>query len=489
MATTTEKEPRTLHVFVLTALVVGSMIGAGIFGLPSQMARVAAPGPLILGWAWAGFGMLTLTIAFQSLALRRPDIDGGIYGYARAGFGDYIGFCSSIGYWIGAVIGNVSFLVLLMASLGTFFPIFKDGNTVPAIIGASLVLWVVHFLVWRGIHEAAGVNVVVTIAKVIPLVAFIGVALYYFNPEFLTENWWGTGLQIYPDGSTKPETLGGMWSQIVAMMLITVWVFSGVEGAGIFSKRARSRKDVGTATIAGYLFVLALLILVNLLSYGIIHQTDLSKVADPSLAGLFAQMVGPWGAKFIAIGLSISLVGILLSWTILCTEILRIPAFDGVVPAKVGIANKYGTPPVALWASTLTVQALLVWTAISDNSYQYLILLASGCILIPYVWSALYQLKESFTDDPKAVLPATKLDKVVGVISSLYALWLIYAGGMGYLMGSLTLYFLLTGLFVYAKKESNAPRVFAWYEWIVLAVLATVSVAFVVLSVLGIITI
>ena len=110
---------------------------SGIFALPSQMAGSAAPGPLLIGWVITGVGMLTLAFVFQTLATRKPDVDGGVYGYARAGFGNYIGFTSAFGYWVSAWVGNVAYLVLLFSTLGYFFPAFEGGATVPAIIGAS----------------------------------------------------------------------------------------------------------------------------------------------------------------------------------------------------------------------------------------------------------------------------------------------------------------------------------------------------------------
>ena len=121
---------RGLSLAALTAIVVGSMIGSGIFALPSQMAGSAAPGPLLIGWTITGVGMLMLAFVFQTLASRKPDVDGGVYGYARAGFGNYIGFTSAFGYWVSAWVGNVAYLVLLFSTLGYFFPAFEGGATV-----------------------------------------------------------------------------------------------------------------------------------------------------------------------------------------------------------------------------------------------------------------------------------------------------------------------------------------------------------------------
>ena len=123
--------PARLALPALTALVVGSMIGSGIFALPSQMAGSAAAGPLLIGWLITGVGMLMLAFVFQSLAQRKPDVDGGVYGYAREGFGEYVGFTSAWGYWISAWVGNVAYLVLLMSTLGYLFPRSRAGPPRP----------------------------------------------------------------------------------------------------------------------------------------------------------------------------------------------------------------------------------------------------------------------------------------------------------------------------------------------------------------------
>src|SRR5689334_12299422 len=129
--------PKTgLGLAALTAIVVGSMIGSGIFALPSQMAAKAAPGPLLIGWVVTGVGMLMLAFVFQTLSTRKPDVDGGVYGYARAGFGEYVGFTSAWGYWISAWVGNVAYVVLLMSTLGYWFPAFEGGTTTASVIGA-----------------------------------------------------------------------------------------------------------------------------------------------------------------------------------------------------------------------------------------------------------------------------------------------------------------------------------------------------------------
>ena len=433
----------------LTALVVGSMIGAGIFGLPSQMAGSAAPGPLLLGWLITGVGMLALALVFQRLANARPDVEGGVYGYARAGFGDYVGYTSAWGYWISAWIGNVSYFVLLFATLGTFFPVFGQGNTMPAILAASIALWVVHALVLRGVQGATVVNLVVTIAKVVPLLLFIVVALFAFKAGIFTQDFWGRVTTISSDGSDVG--LGSTMDQVRNMMLVTVWVFIGIEGASVYSTRAARRSDVGRATVIGFLGVLALLLAVNVLAYGAMPQSDIAALDDPSLAGVMRHIVGPWGTTFISIGLMISLVGAFLAWVLLCAEILAIPARDRVLPAWLGTVNAKGTPTGALWLTNLCIQVMLVWTYFNASTYTNLVLLASSLVLLPYLWSASYALIVALREERSARLAAL----APALVATVYAVWLVYAGGLQYLLVAALAYLIGTAFYVYAKRSAG----------------------------------
>ena len=153
------------------------MVGAGIFSLPRTFAKATGPMGAVIAWIIAGTGMYMLARVFQALAERKPDIDAGVYAYARAGFGDYPGFLSAFGYWIGSCIGNVSYWVLIKSTLGAFFPVFGDGNTVIAIAVASVGIWLFHFLILRGVQQAAFINSIVTVAKVIPILVFIVLAV------------------------------------------------------------------------------------------------------------------------------------------------------------------------------------------------------------------------------------------------------------------------------------------------------------------------
>lgn len=442
------ESPGKLRLGALVALVVGSMIGGGIFSLPQNMAASADVGAVLIGWVITAIGMLTLAFVFQTLANRKPDLDGGVYAYAKAGFGDYMGFSSAWGYWISAWLGNVGYFVLLFSTLGYFFPVFGEGNTPAAVVGASVLLWAVHFLVLRGIKEAAFINLVTTVAKVVPLVLFVLIALFAFKLEIFTADIWGV----------KNPDLGSVMNQVRNMMLVTVWVFIGIEGASIFSSRAEKRSDVGKATVIGFITVLLFLMLVNVLSLGIMTQPELAKLQNPSMAAVLEHVVGHWGAVLISVGLIISLLGALLSWVLLCAEIMFAAAKDHTMPEFLRKENANHVPVNALWLTNAMVQVFLVITLFSASTYLSLIYLATSMILVPYLWSAAYALLLAVRGETyENALKERKKDLFIGAVALIYAVWLLYAGGTKYLLLSALLYAPGAILFAKAKRELGKP--------------------------------
>ncbi|WP_236168324.1 arginine-ornithine antiporter [Pseudomonas atacamensis] len=440
--------PGKLRLGALVALVVGSMIGGGIFSLPQNMAASADVGAVLIGWAITAVGMLTLAFVFQTLANRKPDLDGGVYAYAKAGFGDYMGFSSAWGYWISAWLGNVGYFVLLFSTLGYFFPVFGEGNTPAAVIGASLLLWGVHFLVLRGIKEAAFINLVTTVAKVVPLLLFVLIAVFAFRLDIFTADIWGV----------KNPDLGSVMNQVRNMMLVTVWVFIGIEGASIFSARAEKRSDVGKATVIGFITVLLFLVLVNVLSLGIMTQPELAKLQNPSMAAVLEHVVGHWGAVLISVGLIISLLGALLSWVLLCAEIMFAAAKDHTMPEFLRKENANHVPVNALWLTNAMVQVFLIITLFSASTYLSLIYLATSMILVPYLWSAAYALLLAVRGESYEGFAAERRkDLIIGGIALIYAVWLLYAGGVKYLLLSALLYAPGAILFAKAKLELKQP--------------------------------
>ena len=296
----------------------------------------------------------------------------------------------------------------------------------------------------RGIHEAAFINTLTTIAKMVPLAVFIVIAVIAFKLDVFTADFWGL----------SNRELGSVMDQVRNMMLVTVWVFIGIEGASIFSARAAKRADVGKATVIGFIAVLLLLVLVNLLSQGILAQAQLAGLKNPSMAAVLEHVVGPWGAVLISVGLIISLAGALLSWTLLCAEILFASASDHTMPAFLRKENANKVPVNALWLSNALIQLFLIITLFNDATYLKLLYLATSMILVPYFWSSAYALLlavrgETYEDEAGQ----RNKDLMIALISTVYAVWLVYAAGVQYLLLSALLYAPGAILFAKAKRE------------------------------------
>ena len=452
-----------LRLGLMVALVVGSILGSGIFGLPQNMAAGAGAGAILIGWAITGVGMLMLALVYQTLALRRPELDNGVYAYAQALSGEYVGFNAAWGYWVSAWIGNVGYLVAAFGALGMFFPIFGEGNTPAAVLGASVLLWGVHAMVLRGIQGAAVLNAVVTLAKVVPLLLFIVLAAYAFQGATFRLDFWGA------------SSLGSVLDQVRSTMLVTVWVFIGIEGASVYSARARHRDDVGRATVLGFLITLALLMAVSLLSLGILTQPQLAALKNPSMAGVLEQAVGHWGALLVYVGLMVSVGGGFLAWTLLAAESLFTPAGDGVMPAGLAKTNAQGVPAHALWLTNAMVQVFLLLTLVWKASYLALISLSTAMILVPYLFSAAYALSLAARKQLPS-LAQHRADLPVAALATTYCLWLLYAAGLKYLLLSAVLYAPGALLFWMARR-GRQPAFTGREQGVLVAVLLLAAVA------------
>lgn len=457
----------------LMAMVVGSMVGAGIFSLPQAFGRATGPFGAIFAWAIAGVGMLMLAFVFQTLSRRKPELDAGIYAYAKAGFGNYLGFLSALGYWSAALLGNVSYFVLIKSTLGLFFPVFGDGNTVVAVVVSSILLWTMHVMILRGIREAAALNRIVTFAKIIPILLFVVVVGFAFDADIFAANFWGG----------EDVSFQSVAGQVRATMLVTVFVFVGIEGASVYSRYARNRKDVGLATLLGFLGVLCLLVLVTILSYGVLLRPDLAALRNPSMAGVLEAVVGPWGAVFVSIGLLVSVGGAYLSWVLLAAEILFSASKDETMPRFLAHENRNGVPSSALWLTNLVVQVFLILTLFAQYAFTLALELTSSMILIPYFLVAAYALKLVWTGETYGADPGRRSDFFRAAIAVIYTVGLIYAAGAKHLVLSAAIYGPGTILYLIARREQNR-QAFTKAETLVFAVAAIGAV----IAILGLLT-
>ncbi|GAB1643415.1 basic amino acid/polyamine antiporter [Krasilnikovia sp. MM14-A1259] len=452
---TTQSAAAKLSFWTMTAMVVGGMVGAGVFSLPRRFAQETGVAGALIAWVIAGTGMLMLAFVFQTLAIRKPDLDAGVYAYAKAGFGEYPGFFAAFGYWASACVGNVTYWVLIMSTIGAIAPALGEGDTLLAVALSTLGLWGFFFLIRRGIREATAINRIVTVAKVVPILVFVLLALFYLDPKVFADNIGGA------------DYAGSLFNQVRGTMLVTVFVFLGVEGASVYSRHAQRREDVGRATILGFLSVFAVFASVTIVSYGILPMGEIAELRQPSMAGVLEAAVGTWGKVFVSIGLIVSVLGAYLAWTLMAAEVLFVAAKDDDMPRFLRGVNSADVPVPALLLSTALSQLFLIVTMFSENAFSFALDLTSALTLIPFLLAAGYAVKIAL-GRAEVARGATR-ELVIGGLATVYVAFLLFAAGLKFVLVSFIVYAPATILFVMARREQGR-RLFNPAETVLFAV-------------------
>ncbi|MBN9644763.1 amino acid permease [Corynebacterium sp. CCM 8862] len=464
--------------WTLVSLIIGSTVGTGIFALPRQSATAAGPGAMLIGWAIAGVGMLSIAFVFQILATRKPHLDSGVYSYVRAGLGDFVGFASAWGYWLGSVIAQVGYASLFFATLGHYVPIFGNDHPFVQALCVSAMTWAIFLALTKGVKQAAFLNIVTTVAKLLPILAFLLVI------AFFSFSWDRFSLHMWEHSSGA-----GVMDQVKGIMVYTVWAFIGVEGASVYSKQAAKRTDVGRATVIGFLSVLLMLVAVGTLSYGVLTQEELAALDSPSMAGVMEAAVGPWGGALISIGLMLSVLGAYVSWQMLCAEPITLMAQDRLLPAKLG-KTRNGAPWTAQLISSIVIQIMVVVFFLNETTYDRMVSLATMMYMLPYLFSSLYlvmlctrgkgithpQAGTSFDDSGPAISAATnRKHLLIGSVALVYSIWLFYAAELKYLLFGALL--VIPGLVPYIwQRNKMKQRPFNTFEWVIVALVVIGSI-------------
>ena len=463
-----------LGVVGLVAIVVSSMIGGGIFNLPSNMSIDAGFIGVILSWIITAIGVYFLANTFSILSDNNPDLHSGIYSYARAGFGKFIGCEIAWGYWLSSIFGNVAFAVLLMQTLGYFFPIF-NGHNIPSFIGGSLLIWLMFFIVICGVTKATLLNNIATFTKLAVLI----VILFFFAKGFSSQ------IASY-DMFGKIEHLGPLSQQIKSTMLITLWSFIGLEGAVVLSGRAKNPKDVGKATLLGILICIIIFSSLSILSFGILHQSKLANLPSPSAAYVLEAIVGKWGATFVNVGIIIALLGCWLSWTMITAEVPYIASKDGVFPKFLTKKNKGDTPVASLLMSTIAMQLTMFIVLYSTNAWLLLVDITGLMILPPYAASTLFLLKEIKDGKLKNIgAGKTKIAFVSALVACIFTIWLLFSSKISLLLISTTIFAFGIIVYIHSQKEVGEKKIFTNKDKIVALGLSLVGIISFILFALG----
>lgn len=466
-------QTKKIGLLPLTALVISSSIGGGIFGIPSDLASGAAPGPALIAWTIVGFGILMLSLCFNNLMKKRPDLEG-IFSYAEEGFGKFGGFISGWGYWLSAWLGNVAFATMIMSAFGYFFPIFKGGQNVPSIIAASMIMWGLTYIVNRGVESATILNTIITICKLIPLFVFIIIGIFAFKFDIFTANFWGHVTANIDNGS--------IFNQVKNCMMVMMWVFVGIEGASILSARAKKKSDAGKATVLGLIGLLVIYVLASIIPYGLMSQSDIAALDQPSIGFIFEKVVGPWGAALINLGLIISLLGCWLSWTMLPGETTLLMSKRELLPKVFGKTNKANAPTFSLVVTAALIQVFVFTFLFTEKAYNFAYSLCTAAILICYLFVALYQVKLSYQNrSQKGEIGQL----IIGICALVFQVWAILSSGLSYTLLCFMAYIPGIFFFIKARKEHGATKALSKNEWVAAAVITVGAIAAVFLIATG----
>ena len=471
-----------LGIFGLAGIVVSSMIGGGIFSLPQNMAQRASAGAVILAWLVTGFGMYFIANTFRILSDARPDLTSGIYMYARSGFGRYMGFNIGWSYWLCQIFGNVGYAVITMDALNYFFPgVFEGGNNLNSIIGGSLLIWFFNFLVLRGVQQATLINLIATIVKIVPLILFIIIMTFVFHMDKFDFDFWG-------DLST--DKLGGLGTQIKNTMLVTLWSFIGIEGAVVLSGRAKTQADVGKATVMGFLGCLAIYVLLSVLPFGFMPRAELAGIANPSTAGVLEHVVGPWGAWLMNTGVIIAILASWLSWTMIVAEMPYAMAKNGTFPKFFASENKKGAPNISLWITSALMQCAMILVYFANNAWNTMLSITGVMVLPAYLISCLFLWKMCEDHEYPKIASASRFSALfTGFLGTIYAIWLLYAAGLQYLLMAVTFIAVGVPFYLWAVHDSQSKEpAFTWHEKVLLLMILGTSVCAIYAFARGLIT-
>ncbi len=468
--------------FGLIGMVISSCIGSGIFALTGQLAAVSSPGASLIAWGIVGVGFLLLALTLSNLGRRRPDLVG-IFQYAEEGFGPFAGFLSGWGYWLSAWLGNVAFATMMMSTLGYFIPEFVAGNTIPCIIIASVVMWLLTLLVIRGVESASFVNAIVMVAKVAALGIFIVFAIFLFNAGVFTTDFWGTvASNVSEAGKAAGEgaDLGSIGDQIGNCLIIMMWVFIGIEGATVMSSRAKNKNSVGSATVIGLICLLVIYICASILPYGFMSWTEIAELNSPAVVYVFDKMAPGWGGGFISIAIIISILGSWLSFTMLPAETSSDMAERHLLPVSWGKLNKKNAPRFSLIIVGACTQVFLLTLLFTEDAYNFALSMCTVAIVITWALAAAFQVK--FAAQQRKILWI-----IIGGLACIFLVGGAVLNGWGFFL--LTCIGYVPGFFVYyAARRGQGIKLKKGeiVAFVVITILAVLSIVFLATGIIAI---
>jgi APA family basic amino acid/polyamine antiporter len=423
---------RVLGFWTAVAIVMGNMIGSGVFLLPSSLA--AYRGLSLAGWLVSAAGAMMLALVFAHLARHRPSA-GGPFAYTRDAFGDVPGFLVAWGYWLSIVATLPALAVAFVGYLDPLAPalVRRPGAAAVLAVGA---MWLLIAINVAGVRPAGRVQVATTVLKIVPLLIVAGGGLLYFRPEVLH----------LPPASESP-----MGAQLVSTVTLTLWAFLGLESATIPANSIRDpTRTIPRATIVGTALTAIVYIVSTAGVMSLLAPEALASSTAPFADGA-RRLFGEGGARLVAVGAAISCFGALNGWVLLAGQLPMAAAAGSLFPPILGRVTARGAPAIAMIAAGMLASALVAMNYSRGlvELFTFITLLATLSTLVPYVFCSL-----AVWLMPGSARPAGAM-ALVSILAFLYAMFAIGGAGADTVLYGFLL--LLAGLPLYVWMRRSEP--------------------------------
>ena len=409
--------PRGFGLTTATALIVGSIIGVGIFNLPTSLAGY---GPITLvSMGLTTIGALALAVLFAGLSRRLP-ADGGPYAYARTGFGNTVGFFNAWSYWITAWAGNAAIAVGWVLYVEVF--INKGHNRFYSVLLVLIGLWVPALVNLSGVKNMGSVQVITSVIKFIAVGFMAIVGLFFISSANYTP--WNVS------GESAIAAIGGG-------MAIALFSYLGVETAAVAAGKVRDPdRNIPRATIFGTLATAVVYMLSLTAVFGILPTHELANATAPFSDAANVIFGGTWAGKVMAVAVIISGLGALTGWTMICAEMPLAAAKDGLFPEPFKKMSPQGVPPFGIIASTALASTAMIINFLGSGGatvFTTLVLMTGITAAIPYAFSALAQIKWRLVDHRELQTPRFVRDMIVAVVALIFSiLFIVYSRNTGH---------------------------------------------------------
>lgn len=429
---------KKLGFWTSSSLVVGNMIGSGIFLLPATLASFGSIS--LIGWIISALGAAALAFVFIEFSKMLPGTSGGPYVYSRNGLGDLAGFLVAWGYWISIWCVNAAIAIAVVSYLGVFFPVLQDNNVIAISVGLAIV-WSVVWINTRGIREAALLSLITTILKITPLLAIGIFGLFYLKMEnFTSFNISGlTDIQAITQAAT-----------------LTFFAYMGIECATIPSGDIENpKRTIPRSTYFGLGVVALVYILGTTSLMGIIPPDELQYSQAP-FADAAAIIWGPWAENLVALGAIVSTLGALNGWILVQGQIPAAISRDKLFPKLFAKENKNGVPAIGIILSSVLISILMIMNYAKGlvAAFKFALLLSSMTALIAYLFTSVSYV--IITAKKEGVSTEFKLKATLAFIAFVFSIWAIAGSGMEIVYWGFLL--LIGGLPVFVwMKIKNEP--------------------------------